>query len=261
MSDKQVFALIIAAGTLLLLFAFFTVYILIHQRNRQNMFFMEKQKMLFEMQKLRIEEGERMMNEISREIHDNIGQMASLVRMKLHLIETMATDEKQIRQISETGKLVDQVVKDAQNISHSLNSDFIQTRGLYNTLDSELKHVSSSMNISYNIEVEGDLNVIDEEHKLFIYRIAQEAIHNIVKHAAATNIDVSIYCMQNVFRMVIADNGQGFSSDKLFARNGIGLNNMRQRAKFLHGRLQIASEPGAGCKVTLIVDNINYGKL
>lgn len=261
MSDSQVLALIIAAGTLLLLFAFFTVYILIHQRNRQNIFFMEKQKMLVDMQKLRIEEGERMMNQISREIHDNIGQMASLVRMKLHLIETMAVEEQQLKQIMETGKLVDQVVKDAQNISHSLNSDFIRTRGLYNTLDAELKHVSSSMNITYQIEVEGDLNVIDEEHKLLIYRIAQEAIHNIVKHAAATRIDVSIYCVQGLFRMIITDDGHGFSNDKLFARNGIGLNNMRERARFLHGRLQITSEPGSGCQVMLTVDNINYSKI
>ncbi|HYC30603.1 MAG TPA: ATP-binding protein, partial [Chitinophagaceae bacterium] len=96
--------------------------------------------------------------------------------------------------------------------------------------------------------------VLSPERELMMFRIAQEALSNIVKHAHATKVIIIISYLPAAFRMEISDDGTGFdqNSDKA---SGIGLINMRQRVEVMNGVLQILSTPGSGTTLTI---NIPY---
>ena len=101
------------------------------------------------------------------------------------------------------------------------------------------------MIFNYNITNE----IIDDELKLNIYRIVQEQINNIVKHAAAINANISIEAVENVIRVLVTDDGKGFDINN--KREGIGITNMLNRVESFNGKIDIESSPGNGCKTGL----------
>ena len=259
MHDNHFLILVIAASILLLIFGCCIIFMFAYMKKRNNVHFFDKLDMERKIQVSKVEEGERMINQIARDIHDNLGQSANALKMNLMVVRKLATDEKQIRTIDKTFELADQIIKDTTNIGHSLNSDFIKTTCLPTLLNSELDRLCTPQNIAHNLLLSGNLNTIDSDKKLLIYRIAQDAIHNVVQHANASLITITLTQMNDSFSMLIADNGTGIAQDRLHAKYGVGINNMKQRANYLNGQLSINSEPGVGCTVTLLADRINFG--
>lgn len=259
-TNSYIIPLFLAGTLVLVLFAFFLIAYLIVQKNKQNAYHLEKQRMIFDYQneilRTKLEEQERTMNQISKDIHDNVGQLLSLVQMNMYMIaENAAGKHKQIAE--RTNGLVEQAITDLRNISHSMNNNFVERLGLVDVMKKELEYIGLSKNISCNIEVRGDNTSLHAEKELMIYRIAQEATHNILKHAKASIINIILIFEQDSFEMHITDNGVGFSKDKLYDMNGLGLLNMFQRAKFLGGNLDIKSEAMQGSTITLTINNVN----
>jgi len=127
MNDKYLIQIFISGTILLMLFVFFIVAYLLVQKQKQNAYHIEKSKMIFDHQNklliTRFEEQERTMNLMSKEIHDNIGQLLGFTKMNLNVIGKYASDNRQIGLIDKTKDLLDQISNDVRNISHSLNSD------------------------------------------------------------------------------------------------------------------------------------------
>ena len=194
------------------------------------------------------------MNMMSKEIHDNIGQLMKLAEMNLHVIGKLAVEGRQAGLIDRTKELLEQISKDVRNISHSLNSDFIKIKGLEAVLDDELESIRFLQVIDCKIDVTGKRYPLDPEKALLIYRIAQEAIHNITKHAHASKILITLDYDSDIFSMSIADNGKGFEKQKIYELNGIGFQNMLERTRLLNGSLDIESQPSRGCTITLRVN-------
>ena len=123
-------------------------------------------------------------------------------------------------------------------------------------MKNELDYISLSQEINCNFEVTGNKVDFSAEKELLIYRIAQEAIHNTLKHANATSLGIRIsYQPDGIFTMNISDNGVGFDQEKTMSYNGIGLVNMYQRAELLNGNINIRSEPFAGSTITLTINH------
>jgi hypothetical protein len=259
--NNYIIPLFIAGTLVLVLFAFFLIAYLIVQKNKQNAYHLEKQRLIFDYQneilRTKLEAQERTMNEISKDLHDNVGQLLSLVQMNMYLIAENAPNEKQKQIVERTNGLVEQAVTDLRNISHSMNNNFIERLGLVDVMKKELENIGLSRSISCDIEVRGDNTALHAEKELMIYRIAQEATHNILKHAKASIINIILIFEEDSFEMHITDNGVGFSKDKLYDMNGLGLLNMFQRAKFLGGNLDIKSEPMKGSTISLKINNVN----
>lgn len=222
------------------------IYILLTIRNRERAHLVHRERMLT----ATLEEGERVMNEISKEVHDSVGQVSTLLRMQLYAAQKFSVHEEQASIMASMGLLIDQLIKDAQNISHSLNTDFITTRGLYYIIEEDLERVRRAWKITCNIDLTGDTSRLGPEKQLFIYRIAQEALHNTIKHAQASNINVNMACYPQHFLMCISDNGKGFDPEKQQDPGRLGLANMQHRARQINGQLTIISSPGTGCCVT-----------
>ena len=258
MNDKYLIPVFISGTILLMLFVFFIVAYLLVQKQKQNAYHIEKNKMIFDHQNkllnARFEEQERTMNQMSREIHDNIGQLLSFTTMNMNAITKYASDRRQVVLIDKAKSLLDQITQDVRNISHSLNSDFIKVRGLVPVLEDELESIKFSQEIDCKIKITGTPEVFDPGKSLLMYRIAQEAIHNITKHADGSAICISLNYDPIVFTMSIKDNGKGFDKQKIYALTGIGFQNMLERTTLLNGSLDIESQPLKGCTITLRVN-------
>lgn len=259
--------LLICATIMAAMFMFFFVWLFILQRKKQNRYYMEREKLLFQAErrelKARVEEREIMMNQISKEVHDNIGQISTIIRMHFHEIERLVREgnisaEPQLLQYLKVGgKFIDDLIESAHNISHSLNSDYIKKRGLFRILSEQLEQIAHLKKIERELEITDDDVQIPPEQSLVIYRIAQEALNNIVKHSRATSIRVSLIHRGDFFKMIIVDNGIGLA-EKDFEKGSTGISNMKQRACLLGGNIAFISSPGDGCRIELTINNLFY---
>jgi two-component system NarL family sensor kinase len=259
MQEHNYIGTFFVTGTLSLsILSFFLIYFINIQRTRRNTQYLETQNLIISHQareaRIRIEENERTMAQVSKEVHDNIGQIANLVMMHLNHFETILTTAEQSDFIQRIIVLSTKLIRDANNISHSLSGEYIKLWGLQSMILNDLEHIKASRKIDTKIIIAGDNNFLDEERQLIIYRIAQEAINNILKHSKATHITVKLVFDAEFFSMSVVDNGVGFTPALAYLEKGTGLLNMNERAKFLDAELIINAKPYAGCLINLTVN-------
>jgi hypothetical protein len=258
MYDHKLLEIAYASTLLFALFAFFIVRFAIRHKNQQAYDRLERERLLheLEMKELTMAFGERelMLEEVSQELHDNLGQLACLIRMNLYNIEDYCTGDEQGKIIKYVADLTDMLVNDIQYISKTLSMDFIKDMGLYHMLEFNMDQINAGSKIRCSIHVEGDHKILMPEPQLLVYRIAQEAIRNALQHASAKNIYISLFYRSAQFKMDISDDGMGFDLSKINEAETLGIGNMRKRANVLNGTLEIQSDYGKGCIVALSVD-------
>lgn len=263
MNDQYIVPLFVAGSLLLTLFAFFLIAYLLVQKNKQNAYQIEKQQMIFDHEKnilrTKIEEQEHTMDQISKELHDNVKSVLGFAQMSMYKIAELAASGEQEVLIDKTNKIIGQVVDDLHNISHSLNSNFVRNFGFIDTINRDLENIQSLKNISYELEITGKPVTFNHEKELQIYRIAQEAIQNCVKHAQASHLHFLLNYAPDHFTMKISDDGIGFDKKKVFDMMGLGFLNMFQRARYIQGSLEVQSEPMKGSAVILYLTTDKNG--
>ena len=259
MTNSYVIPLFVAGSILLVVFVFFLIAYLVVHKNKQNAFLIEKNRLIYDQQakilQARIEEHEKTLNDVSKELHDNVGQLLGFVRMNMRVIGNFA-HEKQQSPIQTVNRILDEVMLDVRHISHSLNSEFIKGKGLHNCLAEELEYLKTSKKLACSIDVEGDYQSMSAELELAIFRIAQEAINNTLKHANATLFSIHLKYTSADFTAAFIDDGDGFDGSDIDRQNGIGFINMRERAKLINGTLEVKSTPSEGCIILLSVPKV-----
>jgi two-component system, NarL family, sensor kinase len=255
MNNQYVIPLFVAGSLLLALFGFFLIAYLVVQKRKQNVYQLEKQKMVFDHEnnilRTKIEEQENTMDQISKELHDNIKSVLGFAQMSMYKIADLATNKEQALLIDKTNNIIGEVVDNLHNISHSLNANFVKNIGLADTITKDLENIRLSKNITYHVEINGNTISLNHEKELHVYRIAQEAIQNCIKHAHATNIDIVLSFEPDLFTMKIADNGIGFEKSRIYEMKGLGFLNMFQRARYVHGSIDVQSVPRKGTTIIL----------
>lgn len=256
--QEEEFILIIIAGTalLLLLGVFMVVFMLMYQK-KQNKNLLEKEhlKASFkqEMLKTQIEIQEQTLNDISREIHDNITQVLSFVKLNLGLLNNSLDEEKKAR-VNDNRELVSQAINDLRNLSKSMSFEHISLQGLIKTLQTETERLTRSGIIEVALTVTGEAFSLGEQRELVIFRIFQEAVNNTLKHAKAANLKIGLYYTEQMFNLLIEDDGAGFNAEKGDNRGGSGLRNIENRAALVGATVSITSSPGNGCHIKLSLD-------
>jgi signal transduction histidine kinase len=162
LNDKYIIPVFIAGTILFVLFAFFLIAYLVVQKQKQNAYALEKQKMIYDneikLMNARIEEQEKAMSQISKEIHDDVGQTLSLIKLNTHILATnegIAANEEHAIVAANTNELLIKTISTIRNISHSLNSDYIKLRGIGDVLKKELEYVGATRNVLTSLHVEG----------------------------------------------------------------------------------------------------------
>ena len=188
---------------------------------------------------------------ISGELHDNIAQI--LIGSKLTLSKVKGNSDKEIESLNLTKEYIDNAIDEIRRLSHSLSPSAYFQKNLIGSIDQLLKSINK--NNDYEIAFEYDLMEhidIHGELQLNVYRILQEHLQNIIKHAEASSISVNIREIENKhILLTVMDNGKGFDTSK--ESKGIGLQNIKNRVETFYGKCTINSAPGKGCELIVSI--------
>jgi signal transduction histidine kinase len=193
-------------------------------------------------------------NRISRDLHDGVLNKLYGTRLQLGILNASDTDEVKAKRLTYVD-LLQEIEIEIRDISHDLHSDIFNGAFNYISLlnnlineQNELKVTHFSIKIDSTIAWENITGLV----KITIYRIVQEALQNVIKHAEAKVCRIEITNFENKeLHLTIEDNGVGFDSTKI-ENKGIGLKNMEERAKTLNSKLYVTSELGKGTKIEIV---------
>ncbi|MFA6246835.1 MAG: sensor histidine kinase [Mucilaginibacter sp.] len=255
-STKETVELIITATLIFLLApAFVLIYVNLYNQRKKKL--VEEKALLEskfqqELLKTQVEMQEQTLNHISREIHDNVTQVLSFVKLNL-AIPAKATPEQAEQKISESRNLVAQVINDLRDLSKSLSYEHIMQLGLVQTIEIEAGRVNKSGIIKVDLAIGGDARNLGEQRELVLFRIFQEALNNALKHSGAKQLKISLDYFDHLFNLTIQDNGVGFPAHSL-NKSGSGLRNIVNRAALIGADAVIDSAPGKGCCIKITID-------
>ncbi|MEI7725393.1 MAG: sensor histidine kinase [Bacteroidota bacterium] len=198
-------------------------------------------------------DGEEMERQrLSRELHDGIGQ--SLIAIKLRLENLLYQDGKDIRNsIQELKNYFDQIIDEVRRISNNLMPSVLEVFSIPIAFRNLFSETEEHSGLRIHFEAKGNFDDLDKKLKTYIYRLTQEALNNIVKHAEAHEVRVNLTRKTDHLTLVIRDDGKGFSTEIVGKEGGNGIHNMRERASLLQGQIEILSAPSSGTTITLNV--------
>lgn len=254
--DKDVIIFIIAGTAILFLLGLFIISFLFFYQKKQNSYIKEKNQLKNnfrqELLKTQLEVHEHTLNHVSQEIHDNIGQVLAFIKLNLGTIKSLPEAEKQER-IDESRDLVSHVITDLRDLSKSLSYETLATKGLAETIRTELNRINRAANFSVDFNITGQSFPLSQQRELVVFRIFQECMQNIIKHSEANQLKITLQYSTELFNLIIQDDGIGFCPDDAIEQVGAGMKNMKSRAKLIDATISITSSSGKGCitKVSL----------
>ena len=208
---------------------------------------MQEQLRRLSRQLLTVQEEER--KRISRELHDVIAQTLTSINMRLAAlkVESNANTKDLQKKITSTQRMVEKSVDIVHRFARELRPSVLDDLGLIPALKSYLKGYNEESGIEVKLSASEEIEEMDSAQRTVLYRVAQEALTNVARHAKATAAEISIHSVDGVIRMEVKDNGQGFEVDgKLCANKGsrLGLLCMRERVEMVGGIFCVDSAPG-----------------
>lgn len=247
--------------SIILLVSSLLIYIIITQRSRnKELKFVQKQQEANEeiynlmlSQQEKIEEARVIEKKnISQELHDGVLGRLFGTRLSLDSLN-MAASEEAIQTRSKYIQDLKKIEEDIRKVSHELNTDFVGGSGFLEIIKTLLESQTKVYELNYEFNHDDSINWedISNKKKIHIYRIIQESLHNIYKHANASLIKIGIHLKNNVLLLSIIDDGSGFDVDK--AKSGIGLKNINSRVNEIKGEMVINSKKDSGTTVQIKV--------
>ena len=203
---------------------------------------------------------------LSRELHDHVGQMLTALRMEIGRIDRLRLSGDRVRPdsgletsprsgiggaVAECRKLVDDMVRTVRDLALGLRPSMLDDFGLQPALEWHVRDFGRRFGIPVELSVDGDLELLPEQHRTCVYRSVQEALTNCVRHSRASRIDVSVVRKGDGLTVTVADDGVGFNPAQ--RAGGLGLRGIEERVRDLHGILTIRSAAGAGTTLTMTV--------
>lgn len=209
----------------------------------------EKQKLVAQAV---VDAQEKERAKISKELHDNVNQILSTAKLFLEVAKT--NDKERINLMNRSAEHILHAINEIRNLSQSLVPPSISDIGFGESIKDLLENiaVTKTLNVKYNNV--GDIeNSINANQKLMLFRIVQEQVNNVLKHAEAKNLAVQISVDSVVIELVITDDGKGFDPALIRHKKGTGLSNITSRVDLYNGKVNIITAPGKGCKMIVNV--------
>lgn len=188
---------------------------------------------------------------IAHEIHDEIGQLLTVLKIDMQLCRAAIPDEALLhRRTEDMLKLIEQTIASVRNITHNLRPPALNL-GLAAALEWLVQDVGRRTGMRFVLNSDTSERAIDDQTATAAFRVAQESITNIIRHAGASEVLIALALKGANLLLEIADNGCGFDVDAAFRRGGYGLLGMRERIAALGGRLDIESDVETGTTVRI----------
>ena len=256
--NPQIFVVIVIGIVLgLLLVGFIVATLFLYQRRQQR----QEQEIItmkdkYEKEALRsqLEIQENTFKNIAQELHDNIGQMLSVVKLSLSVLP-IEKDHKAVEQVKNSQEVLNKAIIDLSNLTKSLHTERIADIGLIESIRFELYAIRKAGIVQVQFHPEGNETPLSEQKAVFLFRMFQEILNNILKHAKASEVIVHVKFLDDIFVLEIKDNGIGFSVEEkkqsTSSGSGVGLRSLFNRAQIIGAELTMNSEPGKGTNVLI----------
>lgn len=186
---------------------------------------------------------------LSRELHDEIGQSLTALRIELGKLEHVRQSPEFAEHLEETKKLAEQTLQSARSISMGLRPAMLDELGLGPALQWQAREFSRRFGIGVNLELPSDLRDLPDQHRTYLYRIVQECLTNCARHSHSTQVQVSVAQSEDTIDLRVADDGVGFERRAKNSRTGLGLLGISERVRELDGEITIDSAPGKGTEI------------
>jgi len=202
-----------------------------------------------------IEEREK--RHLASELHDSIGQLLALCRIKLGELQTMTKISDSRSLAEEVEERLEEIIWHTRSLTLRLGPPVLYELGLEAALEWLAEYMQEQYGIQTKFKVGVEAGSVDEELRIFLFRAVQELMMNVAKHAEANKVKTSVWRENNRMHIVVEDRGAGFNTTVLDAPSGkdtgFGLFSIRERIKYFEGELRIQSKPGEGTQATLTV--------
>ncbi|HCL04714.1 MAG TPA: hypothetical protein DHW64_01550 [Chitinophagaceae bacterium] len=259
MPDKnsQEIILTLVLGTSLVLFFALAIVFLFYMFNKKKQLYTKEKELLRnsyekELLQSQVEMQEQIFNNISRELHDNVGQVLSLVKVQLNILTT--TERFDVTLLKEASDSISTAMNDLRDISGSISGSRVLEQGLISLTQKLLARIGKTGKIKTSLEEKGTFHSLSGSNSLLVFRIIQESVQNVLKHASASLIQVVFNYTAQMLEVSVIDDGKGFDVIQIAEKGeGMGLKNIQHRIHLAGGNLSIESTPGKGTQLILII--------
>lgn len=190
------------------------------------------------------QESER--KRIANELHDSIAHDILILKNNAVIAMNNTKEEETRSALNEISEQSSSTLNEVRSISYNLHPHQIEALGITKAIKSMVEKVSKSTNIKFILEEDVIDNLFTVENEVYLFRVIQESINNIIKHSSASEAIIKITRKDDFVSIIISDNGKGFSLSKDVNKNSLGLSGISERVKMLGGTLKIESEKGEG---------------
>lgn len=247
--NNQVLILAGGLGFIALLAALlFFVYQKNKQLNQQKIQVLKKEQETQQMKAI-IEGEEKERKRFARELHDGLGAVLATVKMQISGIRHKFPDVQSSSTYQKAESLIDDACRTVREVSHDLMPHVLEQQGLMSAIDDMCQNLASQRDIHFDFISFGNEDELSDILKITLYRITQELLKNMVKHAEATEVIVQLTIEDEEIILIVEDNGKGF--DPSLYQKGIGIENIHSRVAYLNGHLEIESTINQGSTFTI----------
>lgn len=197
---------------------------------------------------LRAQEEER--KRVARDLHDEVNQALTAIVLRLEALAQAAPPEL-AAELADTKKLAGQAMEELLQLARQLRPTALDDHGVVPAIQDQVRRFQAQHGVEARLDVSGAIDQIGDDQQLVLYRVTQEALNNVARHAGASQVVVTLARHDGRVSLAVTDDGSGF--DPGAARGGLGLDGMAERARLVGGELTVRAGPRGGTRVELEV--------
>jgi two-component system sensor histidine kinase UhpB len=191
---------------------------------------------------------------IARELHDGIAQSLAALRIRLRVARAVPDDPARQELLDQISTEMGEAMEELRRLARGLRPPALDMLGLGPAIESHARNIAASTGMAMDLQLQDIGHPLTADTELTLYRVVQEALSNVAKHSGAGSFRVCLGAANNHVFASVEDDGRGFSVAEAMSHNGgLGLFGMQERAAYVGGTVEIASEPGAGARVHVMV--------
>ncbi len=211
-----------------------------------------------------LEIQEDLLKNISMEIHDNIGQELLLTSVNLSILQNLEPVSQGAALITETKQIIGKIMEDISQLSRSMHSERITSLGVFRAIAHELNLLDRKKLFEVDIQIPEEISgaELSRETQLLLFRMYQEIIKNIIKHAQASKVSTSLVHTEHQLIFTMKDNGIGFDTslfdaDQQQNSHGVGMRSLRTRVALFGGKIELTSHARQGTSICIFIPRQN----
>jgi two-component system, NarL family, sensor kinase len=253
-TDQDLLIFFLTGTLMFLILSFIVVFMFVFENKKKQEYIKEKRLMneqfKTEIIKTEMDVREENLKEIARELHDNIGQLVT--QMKLHHMKiAKMIPENKAELLNEGEEIVNHIIEEIRRLTTNFNGNDVLINGLESAIAKDVDRLRSVTGIFINLEISENNPLLTHEKNIFAFRMYQEIINNTIKHADATLITIELMPCNSKLCLIISDNGVGFDVKKI--QRGSGLSNLEDRCALINAKMKIDSKPGEGTCIAIVI--------